>query len=94
MVTLKENSKSVDEQLDEVREQPVVDLGTHVYYAEGSDTPVVPTGELSITFEEAKYVTTKRMKAQPRNIITYESAYGYESPSAWHQNDTLQLFWI
>ena len=52
LVTLKEDHKSVDEQLDEVREKPVVDLGTHIYYAEGSDTPVVPTGELSITFEE------------------------------------------
>lgn len=52
LVTLKEEAKSVDQQLDEVREQPVVDLGTHVYYAEGSDTPIVPTGELCITFEE------------------------------------------
>lgn len=52
LVTLKEEAKSVDQQLDEVRAQPVVDLGTHVYYAEGSDTPVVPTGELCITFEE------------------------------------------
>ena len=36
--------------LDEVREYDTVDVGTHVYYAEGSDRMLIPTGEIYITF--------------------------------------------
>lgn len=46
----KEEGKDIDQQLDEVRERQEVEVGTHVYYAEGSDKPLVATGELYITF--------------------------------------------
>jgi hypothetical protein len=52
IVSLKTEEATVDRKLDEVREQDEVELGTHVYYAEGSNKPLVPTGELFITFEE------------------------------------------
>lgn len=52
LVTLNAADTSVDEKLDELRLNPEVILGTHVYFAEGSDTPVVPTGEIAITFED------------------------------------------
>ncbi|HKK74902.1 MAG TPA: S8 family serine peptidase [Saprospiraceae bacterium] len=52
LVTLKAEDSSVDEKLDELRRNPEVEVGTHVYFAEGSDTPVVPTGEIAITFED------------------------------------------
>lgn len=52
VVTLKTEDPTVDRKLDEVRQEEDVELGTHVYYAEGSDKPLVPTGEIFITFEE------------------------------------------
>ncbi len=44
--------KSVDKKLDEMREEREVEIGTHVYFAEGSTRPLVPTGEIYILFEE------------------------------------------
>ncbi|MEN0006257.1 MAG: S8 family serine peptidase [Bacteroidota bacterium] len=52
VVSLKREGQSVDDKLDEVRLRADVEVGTHVYYAEGSDKPVIPTGEIFITFEE------------------------------------------
>jgi subtilisin family serine protease len=52
LVTLKAGDTTVDAKLDELRQNPEVLVGTHVYFAEGSDTPVVPTGEIAVTFEE------------------------------------------
>jgi len=44
-------SQSADSQLDEIRNNDDVNVGTHVYYAEGSTRPLVPTGEIYIIFE-------------------------------------------
>ena len=52
VVSLKTEEATVDRKLDEVREKEEVELGTHVYYAEGSNKPLIPTGEIFITFEE------------------------------------------
>lgn len=52
LVSLDSDDEVVDNKLDEVRSEDTVEVGTHVYYAEGSDTPVIPTGEISITFED------------------------------------------
>ncbi len=52
IVTLKTDGGSVDEKLDEVREREEVEVGTHVYYVEGSNRPVVPTGNLYIVFHD------------------------------------------
>lgn len=56
VVELEVNTRSLDSSLDttldEVREKEEVEVGTHVYFAEGSNRPVVPTGEIYITFEE------------------------------------------
>lgn len=53
VVTLEQKDSSVDDKLDEVRRRREIDLGTHVYYAEGSDKPLVPTGEIYVIFEDA-----------------------------------------
>ncbi|MEL7221888.1 MAG: S8 family serine peptidase, partial [Bacteroidota bacterium] len=50
VVTLTEENKNVDDRLDEVRAVEEVEVGTHVYYAEGSNRPMVPTGDIYITF--------------------------------------------
>lgn len=42
----------VNGQLDELREEDVVEVGTHVYHIEGTDKPIVPTGEIYIVFNE------------------------------------------
>ncbi|MEQ8705655.1 MAG: S8 family serine peptidase [Phaeodactylibacter sp.] len=52
IVSLDAEGETIDQQLDEVRTRDEVAVGTHVYYAEGSDKPLVATGEISITFEE------------------------------------------
>ncbi|NRB47661.1 MAG: S8 family serine peptidase [Saprospiraceae bacterium] len=52
VVTLNQGEKNLDDALDEVRGKDEVELGTHVYFTEGSDRPLVPTGEIYITFEE------------------------------------------
>ena len=52
VVTLETNDKDLDEKLDEVRDRKEVEVGTHIYYAEGSDKPLVATGEIFITFKE------------------------------------------
>ncbi len=52
LVTLKKKGKALDKALDELRAEKDVAVGTHVYVAEGSTRPMVPTGVLYITFEE------------------------------------------
>lgn len=44
--------ESIDTKLDEVRDRDEVEVGTHVYYIEGSTRPLVPTGELYIVFAQ------------------------------------------
>lgn len=52
VVTLNQSGGSLDDALDEARSKEDVELGTHVYFSEGSNRPLVPTGEIFITFEE------------------------------------------
>ncbi|MBI5917667.1 MAG: S8 family serine peptidase [Bacteroidetes bacterium] len=51
VVSLKNDGATVDEKLDEVRQRKEVEVGTHVYFAEGSKKPLVPTGEIFIIFQ-------------------------------------------
>jgi subtilisin family serine protease len=51
IVKLEKEGKDIDTRLDEVREVEDVETGTHVYFAEGSNKPLVATGEIFITFE-------------------------------------------
>ncbi len=61
IVTLaKEQGKSANIQLDEIRNTVSVSLGTHVYHAAGSDRPIVANGEIYIVFE--KKTSEKRQK--------------------------------
>lgn len=53
IVTLNKDGKTIDERLDEVREEKEVEVGTHVYYVPGmSQRPMVPTGELYVVFQD------------------------------------------
>ena len=52
IVQLEKSDAELDEQLDKVRKAKDIDVGTHVYVAEGSNKPMVPTGEIIIVFEE------------------------------------------
>ena len=51
VVALKKGDRPLDERLDEVRQKPEVEVGTHVYFAEGDNKPMVPTGEIFILFQ-------------------------------------------
>jgi subtilisin family serine protease len=50
VVSLTNGNTTVDDRLDEVRAIDEVAIGTHVYFAEGSNRPMVPTGDIYITF--------------------------------------------
>jgi hypothetical protein len=45
-----EEVEDVDNKLDTLREDEDVEIGTHIYHIEGSDRPLVPTGEILIIF--------------------------------------------
>lgn len=51
VVSLDKKDASLDDKLDEVRGKREVEVGTHVYYAEGSNKPMIPTGEIIIIFQ-------------------------------------------
>lgn len=51
VIALDKEGMDIDSKLDEIREKDEVEVGTHVYFAEGSEKPLVATGEIYITFE-------------------------------------------
>ncbi len=51
VVSLQKDGSTLDDKLDEVRLRKEVEVGTHVYFAEGSKKPLVPTGEIFIIFQ-------------------------------------------
>lgn len=50
IVKLNTEGTTVDDKLDEVRAREEVEVGTHVYYPEGSNRPIVATGDIYIVF--------------------------------------------
>ena len=50
VVTLHTEDKSLDDTLDEIRRDDRVEKGTHLYFPEGSEKPVIPTGDIIIQF--------------------------------------------
>jgi len=52
IVSLSPNEEGLDSKLDEVRKEDEVLVGSHVYFAEGSKKPIIPTGEIIIEFQE------------------------------------------
>ena len=53
IITIEKDGNSLDDALDKIRRKKNVEVGTHVYYPEGnSKRPVVPTGEIYITFQD------------------------------------------
>lgn len=51
IVSLNRGGDALDQKLDEVRQLDEVETGTHVYFAQGSKKPMVPTGEIFIIFK-------------------------------------------
>ncbi len=52
LVELDTSDMPLEDKLDAVRQLDEVELGTHVYYPEGSNRPLVPNGYIFLTFEE------------------------------------------
>ncbi|NJL76700.1 MAG: hypothetical protein HC892_18445 [Saprospiraceae bacterium] len=52
VVNLNKGNQNIDSKLDAIREMDVVEVGTHVYYAEGSNRPIVPTGISTFSFKQ------------------------------------------
>lgn len=52
VVELSVEDTNVNDKLDEVRGRDEVEVGTHVYYPENSDRPLIATGEIFITYHE------------------------------------------
>ena len=73
IVMLDNQGKSVDTRLDEVRNNEEVDVGTHVYYAEGrSKKPMVPTGEIYIIFQDGTGVEEQQLVLDEFNLELLE----------------------
>ncbi len=51
IVSLNKEGNDLDSKLDEVRAREEVEIGTHVYYPEGSNRPLVATGDIYIVFQ-------------------------------------------
>ncbi len=51
IVELNKDGESLDQKLDDVRRRRDVEVGTHVYVADGSKRPLIPTGEIYIVFQ-------------------------------------------
>ena len=51
VVSLDKKGTPIDEKLDEVRGKREIEVGTHVYYAEGNNKPMIATGEIIIIFQ-------------------------------------------
>ena len=67
VVALDKGDQDIDQKLDEVRGNEEIEIGTHVYFAEGSDKPLIATGEIYIFFEEG-------VSEEEQNIILTEYA--------------------
>ncbi len=52
VVELKKKGDGLDKELDKLRKKNTVNVGSHIYHVEGSDKPIVPTGEIFIVFHE------------------------------------------
>lgn len=61
LVELKSKNDALDKALDELRKEKDVEIGTHVYIAEGSTRPMIPTGVIYITFEEGVSVEEQEL---------------------------------
>lgn len=53
--------EDIDQKLDEVRAADTTEVGTHVYFAEGSNKPLVATGEIFVNFEPGVSVEEQEM---------------------------------
>ena len=51
VVSLDRKDTPIDDKLDEVRDKREIEIGTHVYYAEGNNKPMVATGEIILLFQ-------------------------------------------
>ncbi len=48
----KKGEEELDRELDKLRKKVDVEVGSHIYHVEGSNKPIVPTGEIFIVFHE------------------------------------------
>ncbi len=72
VVHLEDKGKDVNERLDEVREYNEIELGTHVYFAEGSKRPIVATGEIYIIFQDKTSVEEQHLVLDEYNLKIVE----------------------
>lgn len=71
VVTLKSNN-NIDNELDAIRQYDEVEIGTHVYYAEGSKSPMVATGEVFVIFEDGVSTAEQEIVFDEFNLILVE----------------------
>ncbi len=53
--------ENMDQRLDEVRKRKEVEVGTHVYFADGGTKPIVASGEIFIQFEAGVSLEEQKM---------------------------------
>lgn len=72
VVELTPEDKSLDDQLDEIRQKDEVEVGTHVYYANDSKRPLVPTGEIYIVFQEGVSIEEQQIALDEYQLLLVE----------------------
>lgn len=72
IVSLNKGDSTNDEKLDEVRERDEVEVGTHVYYPEGSNRPMVPTGDIYIVFQDGVGPEEQQMVLDEFHLLLVE----------------------
>ncbi|MCB0705983.1 MAG: S8 family serine peptidase [Saprospiraceae bacterium] len=72
VVSLNTSSQSLDDKLDAVRKEDDISQGTHVYLANGSNRPLVPTGELYITFSDGTSTEEQNLVLEEYNLEEVE----------------------
>lgn len=89
IVTLNDK-ENIDDALDEVRANEKVNVGTHIYFANGDNRPVVPTGIIFVTFDpgvgpdESKAVLDafglRILEARENNFFVVEATENSSNP--------------
>ncbi len=78
VVALDKGLASIDDKLDEVRAKTEIEVGTHVYYAEGSTRPLVPTGEIYIIFQNTTNVEEQNLVLDEYALVLVERRGPYK----------------
>ena len=72
VVQLNKGNQDIDSKLDDIRKMDAINIGTHVYYTEGSNRPIVPTGDIYIQFQPQVTAKEQQLTLDEFNLTMVE----------------------